>query len=114
MLTTFQRRQLRTRSNIAARNKSLRPRLVVFRSNKNLGAQLVSAEGATIVSYSTVNFAEDKKISGIEKAKLVGKEFAKLCLAKGNKEVVFDKGAYIYGGRVKALADACREAGLQF
>ena len=50
----------------------------------------------------------------MEKAKLVGKEFGKLCLKSGAKEVVFDKGAYIYGGRVKALAEACREAGLSF
>lgn len=114
MLTTFQRRQLRNRGNIAANNKSQRPRLVVYRSNKNLGAQLINAEGLTLKSFSTVNFEDKKKVSGIEKAKLVGAEFAKLCLKDGIKEVVFDKGAYIYNGRVKALAEACRAAGLQF
>ncbi len=114
MLTTFERRKLRTRGNIAARNKSLRPRIVVYRSNKNLSIQLVNVEGFVVKAYSTVNFEEKKKISGIEKAKLVGKEFAALCLKEGIKEVVFDKGAYIYNGRVKALAEACREAGLKF
>ena len=60
------------------------------------------------------HFEEAKKISGIEKAKLVGKEFTKNCLKSGIVEIVFDKGAYIYTGRVKALAEACREAGLKF
>lgn len=114
MLTTFQRRKLRNRSNVAKNNKSQRPRIVVYRSNKNLSAQLISIEGAVLKSFSTVNFEDNKKASGIEKAKLVGKEFAKLCLKDGIKEVVFDKGAYVYNGRVKALAEACREAGLQF
>lgn len=114
MLTTFERRKLRTRNNIAARNKSLRPRIVVYRSNKNIAIQLINVEGNVVKSYSTVNFEEKKKINGVEKAKLVGKEFAALCLKEGIQEVVFDKGAYIYNGRVKALAEACREAGLKF
>lgn len=114
MLTTYKRRQLRVRGKIAANNKSLRPRIVVTRSNKNLGIQLINIEGQVVTSYSTVNFSDKKKVSGIEKAKLVGTEFAKLCLKKDVKEVVFDKGAYIYHGRVKAVAEACREAGLQF
>lgn len=114
MLTTYKRRQLRVRGKIAANNKSLRPRIVVTRSNKNLGMQLINLEGQVLQAYSTVNFKETKKISGIEKAKLVGTEFAKLCLKDGVKEVVFDKGAYIYNGRVKAVAEACRAAGLQF
>ena len=54
------------------------------------------------------------KITGLQKATLVGEKFAKLCLALNVKEVVFDKGAYNYNGRVKALADACRSAGLIF
>ena len=114
MLTTYKRRQLRVRGKIAANNKSLRPRIVVTRSNKNLGMQLINLEGQVLQAYSTVNFKETKKISGIEKAKLVGTEFAKLCLKDCVKEVVFDKGAYIYNGRVKAVAEACRAAGLQF
>lgn len=114
MLTTYERRKFRVRNNIAKSNKSNRPRIVVSRSNKNIYAQLINVEGKVLTSFSTLNFDEDKKIKGIEKATLVGKEFATICLKIGIKEVVFDKGAYIYNGRVKALAEACREAGLQF
>ena len=80
MLTTQKRRLLRVRGKIAANNKSLRPRIVVTRSNKNLGVQLINIEGKVLKSYSTVNFKDTKKATGIEKAKLVGAEFAKLCL----------------------------------
>lgn len=108
------RRKQRVRNSIAKNNKSNRPRIVVTRSNKNIYAQLIDVEGKVLKSFSTINFSEKKKASGIEQATLVGKEFAKLCLADGVKEVVFDKGGYIYNGRVKAIAQACREAGLQF
>ncbi len=114
MLTNYERRKHRVRNNIAKRNKTLRPKIVVSRSNKNIYAQLISVEGKVLTSFSTLNFEENKKINGIEKAKLVGKEFAKICLKNGFVEVVFDKGVYIYGGRVKAVAEACREAGLKF
>ena len=114
MFNNYERRKLRVRGKIAKRNKTLRPKITVSRSNKNLYAQLISVEGKVLASFSTVNFEDNTKISGMEKAKLVGKEFGKLCLKSGAKEVVFDKGAYIYGGRVKALAEACREAGLSF
>lgn len=114
MLTKYERRKFRVRNSIIKNNKSNRPRIVVSRSNKNIYAQLITTEGKVLHSFSTVSFEENKKATGLEKAKLVGQEFAKLCLKGGVKEVVFDKGAYIYGGRVKALADACREAGLQF
>ena len=114
MLTNYERRKHRVRNNIAKNNKSLRPRIVVFRSNKNIYSQLINIDGKVICSFSTLNFEKDEKISGLEKAKLVGKNFAELCLKNNIKEVVFDKGAYIYGGRVKAMADACRETGLSF
>ena len=114
MLKNKKRRKFRIRNNIAKCNKGLRPRIVVCRSNKNISAQLINGEGIVLQSFSTLNFDDNKKISGIEKAKLVGKEFATICLKNGTKEVVFDKGAYLYGGRIKALAEACREAGLQF
>lgn len=114
MLTNYERRKHRIKNNIIKRNKSLRPRIVVSRSNKNFYAQLIGAEGSVICAFSTLNFEEGKKITGIEKAKMVGKKFAEICLNNNVKEVVFDKGAYIYGGRVKAMADACREAGLSF
>jgi len=111
MLTNSQRRKFRTRNNILVNNKSQRPRVVVTRSNKNIYAQLISIEGSVIKSYSTLCFED--KISGLEKAKKVGTEFAKLCLKDNIDSVVFDKGQYIYGGRVKALAEGCREAGLK-
>lgn len=114
MLTNYERRKYRVRGNIAKNNKSLRPRITVFRSNKNIYAQLVDVEGKVIKSFSTLSFEDNKKISGIEKAKIVGKTFAELCLKDGITKVVFDKGAYVYNGRVKAIAEACREAGLLF
>lgn len=114
MLTSYERRKYRVKGKIAKRNKSLRPRIVVSRSNKNIYAQLISIEGKVLHSYSTLNFGEPQKVSGIEQAKLVGQAFAKLCLEGKVKEVVFDKGAYNYNGRVKALAESCREAGLLF
>ncbi len=114
MLTKHDRRKFRTRNNIIKNNKSNRPRIVVSRSNKNIYAQLIDCEGKVVVSYSTLVIKESKKVSGIEKAKSVGTEFAKLCLKNNIKEVVFDKGSYIYNGRVKAIAEACREGGLQF
>jgi large subunit ribosomal protein L18 len=114
MLTNYERRKLRVKGNVNKRNKSLRPKIVVSRSNKNLYAQLISIDGKVLHAFSTLNFEEDKKVSGIEQAKLVGKAFAEKCLKDGVTKVVFDKGAYIYNGRVKALAESCREAGLLF
>lgn len=114
MLTNYERRKFRVRNSIARNNKEERPRIVVTRSNKNIYAQLINGEGKVLAAFSTLSSEESKKASGIEKAKLVGKEFAKICVKSGITKVVFDKGAYIYNGRVKVLADACREAGLQF
>lgn len=113
MITSYERRKFRVRNKIIANNKSQRPRICVSRSNKNLYAQLIQIDGNVACSFSTLSLDEAKK-TGIEKAREVGKGFAKVCLEKGIKEVVFDKGAYRYNGRVKALAEACREAGLQF
>lgn len=114
MLTNYERRKLRVRSKISKNNKGNRPRINVHRSNKNIYAQLIGVDGKIIKSFSTLSFEEDKKIKGIEKATLVGEQFAKICLEAGVKEVVFDKGAYLYSGRVKSLAEACRKAGLKF
>ncbi len=114
MITSYQRRKFRVRNNLEQNNKSGRPRIVVSRSGKNIYAQLVDVNGNVIGSYSTLNFLEVKKVTGIEKAKIVGKEFAKICIDKGVTQVIFDKGAYSYSGRVKTMAESCREAGLQF
>lgn len=111
---SYNRRKYRIKTNIKKNNKGNRPVISVFRSNKNIYAQLINEVGKVLISYSTLAFEENKKISGIEKAKLVGKEFAKLCKKQGINEVVFNKGAYKYNGRVKHLAEACREEGLKF
>ena len=90
------------------------PRLNVFRSNKNIYAQLIDdVAGVTLASASAL----DKEISGAtktEQAQAVGKLIAERAAAKGIKEVVFDRGGYLYHGRVQALAEAARENGLEF
>ena len=92
-----------------------RPRLVVFRSNANLYAQLVDdAKAHTLAAASTTEKELNKAVSNIEGAKQVGQLIAKRAQAKGVKVVVFDRGGYLYHGKIKALADAAREAGLQF
>lgn len=95
-----------------------RPRLCVFRSNKHIYAQVVDdARGVTIVAASTLDTeAKDtfKNGGNVAAAKVVGKLVAGRAKDKGIESVVFDRGGYIYHGRVKALADAAREAGLKF
>jgi large subunit ribosomal protein L18 len=86
--------------------------MVVNRTNKNIYAQILSVEGNVLTQSSSILF--DEKISGIEKAKIVGKNIAELCKKVDIDNIVFDKGAYNYNGRVKALADSCREFGLKF
>lgn len=93
-----------------------RPRLNVFRSNKQIYAQLIDdLKGNTIVSASS-RFAEiaEKKTNKVEQAKLVGNLIAKKALDAGINQVVFDRNGYLYHGRVKSLADAAREGGLKF
>lgn len=112
---TQQRRSFRVRNQ--ARRVG-RPRLSVFRSNKHIYAQVIDdSEGKTIVAASTA----EKDLGGVGKAhsstndaKSVGEAIAKRAVDKGIKEVVFDRGPYRYHGRVAALADAAREAGLDF
>ncbi len=92
-----------------------RPRLVVFRSNSNVYAQLVDdVKGHTIAAASTTEKELSKSKANIEGSKLVGQLVAKRAMAKGIKDVVFDRGGYLYHGKIKALADAAREAGLNF
>ncbi len=106
------RRSQRTRTRLKAVSTG-RPRLSVFRSNKNIYAQVIDdAQGVTLAAASTLE-AEGK---GADKdaAAQVGKLIAERAVGKGVKAVVFDRGGYIYHGRIKALADAAREAGLEF
>ena len=95
-----------------------RPRLTVFRSNKHIYAQIVDdSKGSTLAAASSLEpEAKDgiKNGSNVAAAKAVGAVVAKRAIDKGIKAVLFDRGGYIYHGRVKALADAAREAGLQF
>ena len=92
-----------------------RPRLSVFRSESNIYAQIIDdVAGNTLVSASTVEKAFEGKGGNVEAAKKIGALIAERAVEKGIKDVVFDRGGYIYHGRVKALAEAAREGGLQF
>ncbi len=93
-----------------------KPRLNVFRSNANISAQIIDdTKGVTLVSASTLEKKLKIKNGGnVEAAKLIGAEIAKRALKAKIKEVVFDRGGYLYHGRVKALAEAARENGLKF
>ena len=114
-MTLFNRRKARTRFRIA-QNAAGRPRLSVFRSGRHIYAQIIDDRaGSTIASASTGE--KDGKVSkswNVEAAGAVGKKLAERAIAKGVKQVVFDRGGYIYHGRIKALADAAREGGLEF
>lgn len=109
-------RHKRVRKNLSGTSK--RPRLCVFRSLSQIYAQIVDdTKGVTLVSASTLDPEIKKEIAGkskSEQAKIVGQYVGKRALAKKIKEVVFDRGGYIYIGRVQALADGAREAGLKF
>ena len=91
------------------------PRLCVFRSNKNISVQVIDdIAGKTLVAASTLDKEVKTKASNIESAKEVGELVAKRAIKAGIKNVVFDRGGYIYHGKIKALAEAAREAGLEF
>ena len=95
-----------------------RPRLAVFRSNNHMYAQIIDdSVGNTLVSASTLQKevkAELEKTNDVDAAAYLGKVIAERALEKGIKEVVFDRGGFTYQGKVKALAEAAREAGLEF
>ncbi len=95
-----------------------RPRLAVFRSNNHIYAQIIDDDAqTTLTSASTVQKevkAELEKTNDVDAAAYVGTVIAKRALEKGITEVVFDRGGYIYQGKIQALADAAREAGLKF
>ncbi|MFC6316397.1 MULTISPECIES: 50S ribosomal protein L18 [Lapidilactobacillus] len=110
---TRQKRHTRVRGKISGTAE--RPRLNIFRSNKNIYAQLIDdVAGVTLASAST----QDKELTAtgtkVEQAQQVGELIAKRAEDKGIKAVVFDRGGYLYHGRVQALAEAARENGLQF
>ena len=106
------RRHARVRAKISGTAEA--PRLCVYRSNKNIEAQLIDdVKGMTLVSSSSMSLKLENG-SNIEAAAKVGADIAQKALKKGLKKVVFDRSGYIYHGRVKALAEAAREAGLEF
>jgi large subunit ribosomal protein L18 len=115
-LTGRERRKLRIRNKISGTTE--RPRLSVFRSSQHIYAQVVDdTTGKTLASASTLSGDLKGALDESDKtdaAKKVGALIAKICLGKSLDKVVFDRNGYLYHGRVKALADAAREAGLSF
>ena len=106
-------RHKRVRTKISGTSE--RPRLSVYRSNKGIYAQVIDDVAAkTLVAASTLDKEVKTKASNIEAAKEVGDLIAKRAIKAGIKTVVFDRGGYIYHGKIKALAEAAREAGLEF
>ena len=122
MVSKESRSKVRAKKHMRIRNRfsgtAERPRLAVFRSNNHVYAQVIDdVAGKTLVSASTLEKdikAELKNTDDIDAATKVGTVVAQRAMEKGIKAVVFDRGGYIYHGKVKALADAAREAGLEF
>lgn len=122
MFKKVDRQAVRTRKHLAIRNKisgtADRPRLSVYRSNNNIFAQLIDdVNGVTLVSASTIDKELKANIANggnVEAAKSVGKALAEKATAKGITAIVFDRSGYKYTGRIAALAEAAREAGLSF
>jgi large subunit ribosomal protein L18 len=122
MINKESRNAIRQKKHLKIRNRfsgtTERPRLAVYRSNNHVYAQVIDdTVGKTLVSASTVEkkiASELEKTNNIEAAAYVGKVIAERALAADITEVVFDRGGFIYTGKVKALADAAREAGLVF
>jgi large subunit ribosomal protein L18 len=116
MITQNKRNELRQRIHARIRRKlagtAERPRLNVYRSLNHIYAQVIDDQaGVTIASASTI---KSKTGGNVAAAKEIGKTIAEQARKKGVKRVVFDRGGYLYHGRIKALADAAREAGLEF
>lgn len=122
MVSKESRQLVRAKKHMKNRNRfsgtAERPRLAVFRSNNHMYAQIIDdTVGNTLVSASTLEKeikAELEKTNNVDAAAYLGTVIAKRAIEKGIKEVVFDRGGFIYQGKVAALADAAREAGLEF
>ncbi len=110
----MQNRAARVRRRLK-KNANGRPRLSVFRSSKNISVQIIDdLKGTTLASASTLEKAHKGKGSDVEAAQKLGALIAERAKKAGVKTVIFDRGAYLFHGRVKALADAARKAGLEF
>ena len=122
MVSKKSRSEIRIKKHNRMRNRfsgtAERPRLSVFRSNNHMYAQIIDdTVGNTLVSASTLEKdvkAEVEKTNNVEAAAYLGTVIAKRAIEKGIKTVVFDRGGFIYQGKIQALADAAREAGLEF
>ena len=122
MVSKESRQEVRAKKHRRMRNRlsgtAQRPRLAVFRSNNHMYAQIIDdTVGNTLVSASTLEKevkAEIEKTNNVDAAAYLGTVIAKRALEKGISEVVFDRGGFIYQGKIEALADAAREAGLEF
>ena len=122
MVSKKSKAALREKKHMRLRNRlsgtAERPRLAVFRSNNHMYAQIIDdTVGNTLVSASTVEKevkAELEKTNNVDAAAYLGTVIAKRAIEKGINTVVFDRGGFIYQGKIKALADAAREAGLEF
>ena len=118
MITQNKRNAIRQRIHSRIREKlagtTERPRLNIYRSLNHIYAQVIDDQkGETLVSASTLSL-KAKTGGNVAAAKEIGKAVAELAVKQGIKKVVFDRGGYLYHGRIKALADAAREAGLEF
>ncbi|MDP1027449.1 50S ribosomal protein L18 [Sphingomonas sp. KR1UV-12] len=112
-MTLFEKRRRRNRTALRAR-AGTRPRLSVHRSGKHMYAQVIDdVAGVTVAAASTLT-ARDASGANVAAASAVGKRVAEAALAAGVTKVVFDRGGFLFHGRVKALAEAAREAGLEF
>ena len=119
MVSKIDKKAMRMRRHIRVRGKISgtpeRPRLNVFRSNANIYAQIIDdVNGVTLVSANTLEKGFEGATGNAEAAKKVGTVLAERAKAKGIEEVVFDRGGYVYHGRVAALAEGAREGGMQF
>ena len=122
MVSKESRQKVRVKKHMKIRNRfsgtAERPRLAVFRSNNHMYAQIIDdTVGKTLVSASTLQKevkAELEKTNNVDAAAYLGTVIAKRAIEKGINTVVFDRGGFIYQGKIKALADAAREAGLEF
>ena len=123
-LTEKQARRQKRHTKIRAKMSGTadRPRISVYRSNQHTYVQVIDDENAhTLLAMGTMSpkikeivGTEEWKTKTVEAAGVVGKELGKMCVEKGIKSAVFDRGGFVYHGRVKAVAEACREAGMEF
>ncbi len=118
MVKQIKRNEIRIRRHVRIRRKvsgtAETPRLAVYRSNKHINVQLIDdVNGVTLGATGSVALKLEHG-NNIDSAKKIGAEIAKIALAKNIEKVVFDRGGYLYHGRIQALADAAREAGLKF